>query len=482
MAIAHHVPASTVDAPSVPFPSDRRTPLTWSTAPIAGAGGHAPTVLQWDSAVPASPGRLRLFVACDVRDVRRVEAASARTGRPLGSFDIRYADCHQPYDLPLDSDAVRAVGDEGLRLTLTADPATEPLWIFSGPDAPVERRPALLLDAEDPSAPAAALHHHLTSIASVQPFGWMEGCVLDALYDLHTTFPGDTRAETALRDHLAVYVHGTRLRYEDPRSRPANDRVYGIEATLPFAVVAKRDPRHPTLRLAVESWDARTDPHGCVKDDPTTAEGCYTVAYPMAVLAQATGDARLREAAIRQLRVRRRRLTWDDDLYLRLLPDGSRIYRNWARAYAWYLLGLVRTLSELGDQPDTGDLWDEAARAARLALSRRNAAGIWDCYLAEPATAAETCGSAGIAAALALGVERGRFAADREGVVAQEAWEVLCDRLTPDGWLDGSSPSNKGGEELQRSGYRMLSGVGSGLLGQLGAALARIGAVKDWTR
>ncbi|WPB88583.1 hypothetical protein [Streptomyces malaysiensis] len=245
MAIAHHVPASTVDAPSVPFPSDRRTPLTWSTAPIADAGGHPPTVLEWHSAVPAAPGRLRLFVACDVRDVRRVEAASARTGRPLGSFDIRYADCHQPYDLPLDGDAVRAVADEGVRLALASDPATEPLWIFSGPDAPVERRPSLLLDTEDPSAPAAALHHHLTSIASVQPFGWMEGCVLDALYDLHTTFPADTRAETALRDHLAVYVHGIRLRYEDPRSRPANDRVYGIEATLPFAVVAKRDPRTP---------------------------------------------------------------------------------------------------------------------------------------------------------------------------------------------------------------------------------------------
>ncbi|MGW7691205.1 hypothetical protein ACWGMA_20415 [Streptomyces asiaticus] len=164
---------------------------------------------------------------------------------------------------------------------------------------PVERRPALLLAAEDPPAPAAALHRHLTGLASVQPFGWMEGCVLDALYDLHTTFPGDTRAETALRDHLAVYVHGTRLRYEDPCSRPANDRVYGIEATLPFAVVAKRDPRHPTLRPAIESWNARTDPHGCVKDAPTTAEGCYIVGYPMAVLAKATGDTRLREAAIR---------------------------------------------------------------------------------------------------------------------------------------------------------------------------------------
>ncbi|MEU1076139.1 MULTISPECIES: glycoside hydrolase family 88 protein [unclassified Streptomyces] len=505
---------SGVHAPDIPFPADKRTPLDWSVAPVAthSQGGPTllePTLLERPPLEPpqraaAATGRLRLFVACDLRGAVRLHAHSAKTHQRLTTYDIRYPDCHQPYDAPLDRDATRLALAEGVSLSLSEPPPDDSdftdgpptLWIFAGPKAPPERRPVLLLDglgglggatsaptpAADAADRAAALHRTLTGIGSLQPFGWMEGCVLDALYDLTVTFPGDGRARTALADHLAVYFPDGTLRYEDPRGRPADDRLYGIEATLPYAVLAKLDPRNPARERAVEAWRVRADDEGCVKDAPTTAEGSYTVAYPMAAIA-ATADPSLREPALRQLRLRRARLCTGDDLHLRLLPDGTHLYRNWARAYAWYLLGLVRTLTELGEGADTAGLWDEARRVAALALSRRNAAGIWDSYLGEPETGAETCGSAGIAAALALGTEQGQFEARREGAAALRAWEVLAgDHLTEDGWLSGGSPSNKGGEELQRSGYRMLSGVGNGLMGQLGAALVRLGTVKDWTR
>ncbi|MEU5434982.1 glycoside hydrolase family 88 protein [Streptomyces sp. NPDC020719] len=480
-----------VHAPSVPFPADKRTPLDWSVAPVTAHSEGAPTLLEWPRAVAPAAGRLRLFVACDLRAAVRVEARSARTGRLLTTYDIRYPDCHQPYDAPLTPKAAQLALAEGILLRLaeepsdSADPAADPpptLWIFAGSQAPPERRPVLLLDRTATLDPPGALHRTLTGIGSVQPFGWMEGCVLDALYDLAVTFPRDGLARTALSEHLALYFPDGTLRYEDPRGRPADDRVYGIEATLPYAVLAKLNPLDPALSRAIESWRVRTDDTGCVKDVPTTAEGSYTVAYPMAAIAHRTDEA-LREAALRQLHSRRERLCTGTNLHLRLLPDGTRVYRNWARAYSWYLLGLVRTLTELGDEADTAGLWDEARRVAALALSRRNTEGIWDCYLGEPETGAETCGSAGIAAALALGTEQGRFDTFREGAAALRAWEALAETyLTEDGWLSGSSPSNKGGEELQRGGYRMLSGVGNGLMGQLGAALVRLGAVKDWTQ
>lgn len=479
-----------VHAPPVPFPADRRTPLDWSVAPVTAPSQAAATLVEWPPGVGASEGRLRLFVACDLRGTVRVEARSAMTDRLLTTYDIRYPDCHQPYDAPLDRESTQLALTEGVLLSLSEPSANvsgsgdspPTLWIFAGPQAPPERRPVLLLDHTATLNPTGALHRTLTGIGSVQPFGWMEGCVLDALYDLAVTFPRDGRARTALSEHLAFYFPNGALRYEDPRGRPADGRVYGIEATLPYAVLAKLNPLDPALSQAIESWRVRTDDEGCVKDIPTTAEGSYTVAYPMAAIAQRTDEA-LRDAAVRQLRSRRERLCTGKDLHLRLFPDGARVYRNWARAYAWYLLGLVRTLTELGDEADTAGLWDEARRVAALALSRRNADGIWDCYLGEPETGAETCGSAGIAAALALGTEQGQFDTFREGAAALRAWEELAGTyLTEDGWLSGGSPSNKGGEELQRSGYRMLSGVGNGLMGQLGAALVRIGAVKDWTQ
>ncbi|GGV55416.1 hypothetical protein GCM10010245_87810 [Streptomyces spectabilis] len=430
-------------------------------------------------------------MACDLRETVRLEAHSVRTRRPLAVYDIRYPDCHQPYDAHLGRDAIGVALVEGVALSLAESAnvreargeVPDTLWIFAGGEAPPERRPTLLLENGSAKDPLAALYSTLTSIGSLQPFGWMEGCVLEALYDLHTAMPADERALSALSAHLDSYFHDGRLCYEDPRGRPTDDRLYGIEATLPYAALARLDPASPRLRHAVSFWRDHSDEEGCIKDVPTTAEGGYTVAYPMAVMATLLDDDYLRRSALRQLELRCDRLCVNDDLYLRLLPDGRRSYRNWARAYAWYLLGLVRTLTALGTGAGTAGLWDEARRVAVLAVSRQGATGLWDCFLGEPDTGTETCGSAGLAVALALGVEQGQFDPAYEGSAAQRAWGVLVKEfLSADGWLSGGSPSNKGGEELQRSGYRVLSGVGTGLMGQLGAALVRQGLLKGWVR
>jgi hypothetical protein len=413
---------------------------------------------------------LRITVALDDREEKLLDIRSAATGSRLGSIDVRFADPHQRFGLALDAAGARAAMEEGVEVRLAR--GATPLWIFAGPPAPAGHRPHLL-PASAGGGPGVLLRR-LAAVDSAQPFGWMEGCVLDALTDLAAEFPV---ARTALQRHLDLYVGRGRLEYEDPRGRVADGRIYGVEATLPFAALARLRPRHPALELALAAWRERTDGDGCVRDGPTTAEGGYTAGYPMAVIARRRGSPELARAAVRQQLARRDRLIAGGALHLRQLEDGRRTFRHWARAYAWYLLGLVRTARELDAcrLAPTAERWAAARAAARTAVDTQAADGLWACFVDAPESGPEASGSAGIAAALALG--HGAGALDRRAAeAATRAWAALTRHVTADGWLAGSSQANKGGEALQRGGYRVLSGSGTGLLGQLGAALARLQA------
>ncbi|HXM55677.1 MAG TPA: glycoside hydrolase family 88 protein [Candidatus Dormibacteraeota bacterium] len=419
----------------------------------------------------AGPALLRLTVALDDREEKLVEVRTA-TGIALGSVDVRFADPHQRFGLTLDAERARLAAEEGVELRLAR--ATTPLWIFAGPPAPARHRPHLVALRQGDER--SRLSRRLAAVDSVQPFGWMEGCVLEALTDMAAAFPGDgARVERAARRHLGLYLGRGRLEYEDPRSRVADGRIYGVEATLPFAVVARLLPCHPAIDLAVDAWRTLTDGDGCVRDAATTAEGGYTVGYPMAVVARGRGLPELGRAAVRQQLVRRERLLAHGAVHLRQLAGGRRTFRHWARAYAWYLLGLVRTARELDGMVDTDELWAAFRRTARSVVDAQGRGGLWYCFIDMDDSGVEASGSAGIAAALALGHEAGRlerWAAD----AAVRAWAGLTACLTPDGWLAGSSQANKGGEQLQLCGYRVISGSGTGLMGQLGAALVRLAA------
>jgi hypothetical protein len=481
----------TADVRVTAAPGERRVPFGWSAAAIPVAGTAAPLRLAWPvggataahlgvagllggpTGFDGSPAvDFRLVVACDDREVKRVLVRAG--GSVLGSLDIRFADPHQRFSLSLDDDQARLAMDQGVELTLTE--GTSPLWIFTAARCPAFHRPGLV--ARTTRERLAAFWDLLVSVGSIQPFGWMEGCVLDALTELHDMLPNSRRrVRQAIADHLGLYLPGSALVYEDPRGRPADGRFYGIEATLPVAALARAAGAHPAVRLAVDDWRARADEEGCVRQAATTAEGCYTVAYPMAVVARSQRLPELAEMARTQLWIRRLRLFSNDALHLRRLPDDSVVYRHWARAHAWYLLGLVRTARELDGWARTDDLWAEARSSAERVLDLRMPDGLWACFVDDPASGVETCGSAGIAAALALGRAAGRFDA-AAGQAARTAWDALIPWLTPDGVLAGSSQANKGGEALQRSGYRVASGVATGLLGQLGAALLRLGLLE----
>jgi hypothetical protein len=422
-------------------------------------GEEGGPVLSWTQR-HNEPSRFRVTVALDDREVKLVDAVLARSGRTLATLDLRSACALQPFEAVLDAGATSAASSEGIRLRLRE--GTTPLWLHGGDPVPTGLRPHLMLTGQD--GPLTEFHRRLRSLDSVQPFGWMHGCVLDGL--------GDLQAGEALNEHLSRYfLPGGRLSFEDLRSRAAEGRLAGIESTLPFAALARVEPRHPALDIAIEFWKKTQDAEGCIMDGTTTsAEGSYTVAYPLAVAGRRRHEPALEQMALRQLRIRRARLVADGALFLRHHKDQPRTFRNWARGVAWYSLGLVRTLAELHDRPGVDDLRAEAKRAAAWAMERQAADGLWHCFVDEPQVAPDTGGSAGIAAALAIGARHGILdAAAREA--AERTLRGLVPNLTPDGFLSGVAHSNRGGEELQRSDYRVILQFGMGLMGQLIAAL-----------
>ncbi|TVQ25491.1 MAG: glucuronyl hydrolase, partial [Spirochaetaceae bacterium] len=255
------------------------------------------------------------------------------------------------------------------------------------------------------------------------------------------------------------------------------NRLTTIENTLPFAILGRTAPEHPAIAIATDFWNESLSEDGRIQDsDLVSAEGSYTVAYPLASVASSRRDSSamlLARTALAELRRRRDCLTHGDDLSLRRYDDGRLTFTNWARAYAWYLLGLVRTLAIVEPLTglDTTDLEAEYRRVASIALEKRLSNGLWSCFVDDADTGVETSGSAGIAAALAIGARMG-IGDDAHTQAAYTALTELLSFLTPDGMLGGVSQSNRGGEPLQRSGYRVLSPMASGLLAQLMAGLS----------
>jgi unsaturated rhamnogalacturonyl hydrolase len=385
------------------------------------------------------------------------------SGRVVARFDVRYAHAFQPFEALLSAQAVREILAQGLGLRLVQ--GETPLWLLHDPhgDAEPALMPHILVSANPDRL--QAFRYRLNSLASLQFFGWQEGCVLDGLLDMANVRL--IEPDLALRTIAAHFAHFFDAEGNLDFSKPRRD-IYGIEATLPFAVLARTQPDHPALKTVVRFWQAARAANGVVQDGGTlSAEGSYTVAYPMAQLGVLQDEPSLVASALEQLRARRA-LFDGEALALRLHSDGRRTFVNWARAAAWYLLGLARTLAILPDPP--ADLREALARAAQWVVRRQNKQGVWHAFLNAPEVAPDNGGSAGIAAALAIGVRAGLLSpAMREP--AAHAAQTLSNALTPDGFLTGIAQVNKGGEALQRDDYRVISQFGMGLLAQLYAAL-----------
>ncbi len=106
--------------------------------------------------------------------------------------------------------------------------------------------------------------------------------------------------------------------------------------------------------------------------------------------------------------------------------------------------GLARTLAVAQDRPDTRDLLAAYGRFARWIIPLQRPDGLWSVFVDEPSLTPDTAGSAGIAAALAIGARHGWVDAGARAAAARTLTS-LQQHLTPDGFLGGVSQSNKGG-------------------------------------
>jgi len=407
---------------------------------------------------------LRLTVAGNHKDQKKIKVQLPQSGEIIGEMDLRYPVPLQVFELEIDPEKLDSIFAQGIELRQIE--GEENLELYTGFNAEdydwQAFCPHLLLSSE-PEDKQATLLDALFSIRTLAPFGWEEGCSIDALEQLRQG-PHNTIATTALRHRFRA------IRALD-HNWSGKKQMHSIESTLPFAALAKLDPNHPVLNNVIDFWDSRLRDHGVIADFSTTAEGAYTIAYPMAVFSDVLDRKDLATEALKQLRLRITGLTDNNDLYLRQRPDTlSRSYKNWARAYSWYMLGITRTINAIRHDLDTSDLRAEFKRISDIALQYQRADGLWPCYLDQPHILPDTAGSAGIAAAIAEGV-RSKILPTEYGASLPKTWNTLLTYLTPDGLLTGVSQSNKGGDALQESNYRVMLSIGAGLMGQLYASL-----------
>ena len=460
-------------------PAPKRAPFGW---PVVAIGHEKPLRITFDSVDTLDNVTIEFgfCVALERRDTVVVRIATPATARTVATVDVTCPFVFNIFRTGLDPEILR----DGIDLTL--ETPGDALWIFAaasrdersesadGPSPYHLPHVTRGRRADSSETAVAEFARRLASRASVQQFGWMEGCVLNGLEELQRATDG-TAYDAAIADHLALFESFGRLVYENPRSEPADGTVYGVEGTLPVATIARRKPSAFAVGAAVQYWAGKTDDTGVIHDGSVTAEGSYTVAYPIAVVGQATGDKALTKAAIRQLEARAEALHVGEDVYLRLHADGSRSFRNWGRAWAWYLLGGIRTIETIGVAAIPEEILGDFRDAAASALSRQDSDGLWHCYCGEPETGTECSSSAGVAAAFAIGSRIGVLGREYHAA-AHRAADVIAQHLTIDGFLTNCSQSNKGGEQLQRSGYRVVSQFAMGLFGQLLGALADDGA------
>lgn len=476
---------ATSSGPKPTLPDGRYVPFDWAIGEVPAVGAGAK--LTWNGAeMPNahSSTTLRITSATDVRENVELMVKTTVSGKVLGTFDIRFAMYLQPFELPIPAADVKAVLTEGV--TLTMQTGTKPFWLFgpgnSTQSAPTAYLPHLLV-YDKQRASATSWQDRLLSLDSVQTFGWMEGCVMDGLHELSRTgryavvrhsgaAPATSpRAKRVLAQHLDLFFADNNLVYANLNNQKAVGKINTVESILPFAILAQTNPRHPLLQTAIEFCEAHANADGVIADGTGAdrmlkTEECYTVSYPLAVLAKTLNRPDLAQLAIKTLQARVNLLHKGKHIYQRGTEQGTPVFENWSRGVVWYLLGLVKTLAHLPTTVETQALKAALQTAIDNVLSYQQPNGLWYCFMHQPETGFETSGTAGIAAALAYGVQKNLLPKTVLGAV-QKAKMGLRPYFTPDGYLTGTAQGNKGGDALQRGGFRVISPYTLGFLAHL---------------
>jgi rhamnogalacturonyl hydrolase YesR len=446
----------------------KTTPFNWGYC-LIGKEGIEINWAKKDISKTYKFARLRISTATDVRESCVLELVLNKDNTVLGIMDLSYATYLQVYEIEIPQNSINDVLTDGISIKhIEGD---QPVGIFiANNDEKISEvfKPHLLLyNSVNPSFEET--QNMLLNKNVFQPFGWMEGVVLDGLH----AFAGKTPDGIgSLEKRFDQYFTKEGFHYTGLYNTPISNTVMNVETTLPFALYARYHPQHPSLEEVIGFCKNHTDKNGVIIDDPKSdypiikTEECYTVSYPLAVIGNQRNDQQLLDLAVKNLLVRTSALANSSGIYQRTDGKGGRVYKNWSRGVAWYLLGYVRSYEQLKNHPDAALIKKEFIRAAKYVMQFQQEDGMWSCFMGEPKTGAETSGTAGLAAALKYGYQIGLLDVEAKKA-ADKATIALTSWLTPDGLLTGTAQVNKGGEALQRSGYRVISPYTLGFMGFL---------------
>ncbi|WP_337868588.1 glycoside hydrolase family 88 protein [Meiothermus sp.] len=319
----------------------------------------------------------------------------------------------------------------------------------------------------------------LHSRAATDYLGWMIGCTTTGLSDLYRA-TGNESYRQALQRMLAgvgegLPLEGMKRRGEGTVEEPGyidllNQR---LESFAPVAALAHLQRTQPTPERAgvLRILGQRMIETARITRDFLTSEGCFTLAFPLAATATALDETDWFDIAWQEC-ARRWDFLWRGaQVIQRAYSDGRVAMVNWARGTAWLVLGTAQVVLQLPpEHPGRDELISRLVRITPLLLQRQQPDGLWPVFTDRPDLPAETSGSAGIAAGLALGAKAGWLGGEALQA-AQRCGEALESFIEPDGCLGGVSQHNPAGEVALQERYRIRAAWGVGLYAQLIAAL-----------
>ncbi len=460
-----------------PVPENKRIPLSWKTFAVNAEGAH--TILTFAKSgqkeMKVDKVFLRVTPALDFREEIQLMVSIAGSGREIGIFDIKYAHPFQPFDFPIPKNDLTEISKNGIALRRLS--GQNDSWFFGSDDNRKDNlalQPQLLCGKEP--GDLEGFDKILYSMNSFATFGWIGGCVIDALFEEHRR--GNDTALRTLQHQLSKFLDNEKgIIFESPNTVPLDGTYNSIEDFLPMAAIVHLYPRHISINKALEFLMQRKDENGLIRSNDITTEGCYTVAYPLAAIAAVRKDKELAKIAMEQLLHRTDHLTVEGAIYQRKNQNGISGFRNWSRGAAWYFLGMIKTIIILErnfkEDFDLKDLKKSFKKHSAWVLSLQRKEGLWNGFLDQPETSVDTSASAGIATAFVLGYQHGVLEADylESG---QRCFVALKNHLSIDGFLKGVSQINRGGEKLQASDYRVMSQFGLGLMAQLRTAINKV--------
>jgi unsaturated rhamnogalacturonyl hydrolase len=440
------------------LPKEKYIAFDWAFSEISV--GNNGIKLFWNRAIPTKNEsvRLRMTSATDVREELVLEVKTAITGKKIADWDLRFAAMLQPFELSIPNEELKAVFAEGIIIKIVK--GTKPFWFFSDNSsskiAPKSYLPHLLVYGE--KTKRDAWKDRLMSLESLQTFGWQQGIVWDGLLELSKH---SAQAKTVLAKQLELYFAQNSLVYCNLNNIKAVELIHTVESILPFAILAQTNPTHPLLKTAIEFCEAHANSEGVIADGTgnnrmVKTEECYTVSYPLAVLAKTLNRPDLAQLAIKTLQSRISVLEKGNSIYQRGTEQGDLFFENWSRGVAWFLLGLAKTLVHLPESAEKESLKISFQKSVEKVVDYQQSNGLWYNFFHQPETGFETSGTAGIAAALMYGFQYGLLN-EKAKNIAIKAQIGLIPYLTPDGYLTGTAQVNKGGDALQQNGFRVIS-------------------------